>query len=67
MRAGCPTPPEHEHSAIVEQAAMWLADQNPTPKPIIPALRQRFNLSSLEAIEAAAMAEKFRRGGGANA
>ncbi|WP_041409291.1 hypothetical protein [Sinorhizobium fredii] len=54
------TPPEHEHNALVEAAAMWLADQNPRPKPIIPALRQRFNLSALEAVEAAAMSEKFR-------
>ncbi|AWI58621.1 hypothetical protein [Sinorhizobium fredii] len=54
------TPPEHEHNALVETAAMWLADQNPRPKPIIPVLRQRFNLSALEAIEAAGMSERFR-------
>ncbi|WP_037436176.1 hypothetical protein [Sinorhizobium fredii] len=54
------TPPEHAHNALVEQAAQWLADQNPRPKPIVPALRQRFNLSALEAVEAAAMSERFR-------
>ncbi|CCE97546.1 hypothetical protein SFHH103_03054 [Sinorhizobium fredii HH103] len=54
------TPPEHEHNALVETAAIWLADQNPRPKPIIPALRSRFNLSALEATEAAAMSDRFR-------
>ncbi|THK35626.1 hypothetical protein EHS39_23650 [Ensifer sp. MPMI2T] len=51
---------DHEHSALVEQAAMWLGDQAQPPRPIIPALRERFNLSALEATEAAAMAERFR-------
>jgi len=51
---------DHAHSAAVEQAAAWLADQHQPPKPIVPALRQRFNLSALEACEAAAMAEKYR-------
>ncbi|THK34715.1 hypothetical protein EHS39_28795 [Ensifer sp. MPMI2T] len=50
----------HERSAIVEQAAIWLADQSQPPRPIIPALRERFNLSALEATEAAAMSERFR-------
>ncbi|MEY9198337.1 hypothetical protein ABIA16_003453 [Sinorhizobium fredii] len=50
----------HERSALVETAAQWLVDQNPTPRPIIPALRARFNLSALEATEAAAMSERFR-------
>ncbi|MEY9629044.1 hypothetical protein [Sinorhizobium fredii] len=54
------TPPEHEHNALVEQAAQWLADQANPPRPIIPALRQRFNLSALEATEAAAMSDRFR-------
>ncbi|WP_457660913.1 hypothetical protein [Sinorhizobium medicae] len=54
------TPPEHEHSALVEQAAQWLADQNPPPRPIVPALKQRFGLTCLQACEAAAMAERFR-------
>ncbi|MGX1256618.1 hypothetical protein AB7M37_001114 [Sinorhizobium fredii] len=50
----------HERSALVETAAQWLVDQNPTPRPIIPALRQRFPLSALEAVESAALAERFR-------
>nr|WP_037462033.1 hypothetical protein [Sinorhizobium fredii] len=54
------TPPEHEHNALVETAAQWLADQANPPRPIIPALRSRFNLSALEATEAAAMSDRFR-------
>ncbi|TCN25886.1 hypothetical protein EV184_118110 [Sinorhizobium americanum] len=54
------TPPEHQHSAVVECAAMWLSEQNPTPRPIIPELRRRFDLSAIEAIEAAALAQRYR-------
>ncbi len=54
------TAPEHEHSESVVQAAQWLADQNPAPQPIIPELRKRFNLSALEATEAAALSNKYR-------
>jgi hypothetical protein len=50
----------HEHSEAVTQAAIWLADEQLPPQPIIPALRQRFGLSALEACEAAALANKFR-------
>lgn len=44
----------------VTLAAQWLADQANPPRPIIPALRERFNLSALEATEAAALSERFR-------
>ncbi len=54
------TPPEHEHNALVETAAIWLADQSQPPQPIVPALRQRFNLTALEATEAAAMSDRFK-------
>lgn len=54
------TPPEHEHSAQVEQAAQWLADQANPPRPIVPALKSRFGLSAIECCEAAALAERFR-------
>lgn len=54
------TPPEHQHSEAVVQAAQWLAEQTPEIKPIVPALRERFGLSALEACEAAALATKFR-------
>jgi hypothetical protein len=54
------TPAEHEHSEAVIVAAQWLADQNPAPVPVIPALRSRFDLTAPEACEAAAMARRFR-------
>lgn len=54
------TPPEHQHSAAVEQAAMWLADQQSPSQPIIPELRRRFDLTALEATEACVMAQRFR-------
>ncbi len=50
----------HERNALVEHAAQWLADQSNAPRPIIPALRERFNLTALEATEAAALSERFR-------
>jgi hypothetical protein len=54
------TAPEHQHSEAVVLAAQWLADQNPPPDPVVPTLRARFDLSALEACEAAAMAQRFR-------
>lgn len=54
------TPPEHEHTETVNLAAMWLADELHAPQLIIPALRQRFNLTALEASEACALAKKYR-------
>lgn len=55
------TPPEHEHNEAVTIAAQWLASEQTPPRPIIPTLRQRFGLSALEATEAAAMADTYRR------
>lgn len=48
------TPPEHEHSAAIDEAAAWLAE---TPRerigrPIVPALRERFGLTVIEACAA---------------
>ena len=54
------TAPEHQHAEAVLQAAQWLADQNPAPQPIVPALRSRFGLSALEACEAAALSNRYR-------
>lgn len=52
---------DHEHSASVEQAAHWLAQQKePNPHPVIPSLRQRFDLTVQEACEAIALARTFR-------
>jgi hypothetical protein len=54
------TPPEHHHSAAVDEAARWLADLRDPPHPIVPALRERFGLTALEATEVCAMAQRFR-------
>jgi hypothetical protein len=51
---------DHEHSESVITAAQWLADERAPPQPIIPELRRRFGLNSLEACEASAMAQRFR-------
>lgn len=50
---------DHEHSAIVEQAAQWLVDQKPPPSPLVPAMRQRFGLTASEACEASALAARY--------
>ena len=51
---------DHEHSEAVVQAAMWLAELNPPPTPIIPAIRERFGISALEACEAAALSNRYK-------
>lgn len=54
------TPPEHEHSAAVEEAARWLAAHRKTlTRPIIPTLVERFGLSTLDAVRAAAEAVRY--------
>ncbi len=50
----------HEHNAAVETAAIWFADQKDPSSPPVPALRDRFGLTTLEATEALAMAQRFR-------
>lgn len=44
----------------IEKAAQWLADVPEPPHPIVPALKQRFGLSAVQACEAIAMAERMR-------
>jgi len=51
---------DHEHSEAVIQAAQWLAEQNLTPTPIIPAIKERFGLNAREACEAAALSNKYK-------
>lgn len=48
------TPPEHEHSAAIDEAAAWLATKprQQIGRPIVPALRERFGLSPAEACQA---------------
>jgi hypothetical protein len=53
---------DHSHSAAVDLAGNWLA-QNPRDRlgsPIIPTLRERFGISLAEAIEACRLAAKIR-------
>nr|WP_245396652.1 hypothetical protein [Jiella sonneratiae] len=52
MSTSALTPPEHEHSAAVDEAARWLASQAVAPHPIVPALRRRFGLTAPEACQA---------------
>ncbi|MCB1439941.1 MAG: hypothetical protein KDJ63_09225 [Nitratireductor sp.] len=56
------TPPEHEHTAAITEAARWLAETpaNQKPHPVIPHLRNRFGLTIAETIEAIAEAKKLR-------
>ncbi|OQP86029.1 hypothetical protein BTR14_13175 [Rhizobium rhizosphaerae] len=54
------TVPEHSQSAAVEQAAIWLADLREPPHPVVPALKERFGLSAVEACEAIALADRMR-------
>ena len=48
------SPPEHETSAAVDEAARWLAEtpDDQKPHPVLPAVRQRWGLSTVEAIAA---------------
>ena len=44
----------------VREAAIWLADQSAPPTPLIPVLRERFNLTAMEACQASELASQFR-------
>jgi len=58
MNALALTPPENEHSAQIDQAVEWLRGlpSAEVPRPIVPALRQRFGLTAGEACTAIAEA-----------
>lgn len=51
---------DHERNELVLEAARWLALEKAPPKPIVPALRQRFGLTAPEACAAAAEAHLIR-------
>jgi hypothetical protein len=54
------TPPEHEHSAAIEEAARWLAENRASlDRPIVPTLKECFGLSALDAVRAAAEAVRY--------
>ncbi|MBO9100344.1 MULTISPECIES: hypothetical protein [unclassified Rhizobium] len=42
------------------EAAQWLADQKEPPAMAVPTIRERFSLSSKEACDACALAQKYR-------
>lgn len=45
------TVPEHEHSAIVDQAVEWYsANYGACERPIVPTLQKRFGLTAHQAI-----------------
>ncbi|CAN7732501.1 hypothetical protein [Mesorhizobium sp. LjNodule214] len=66
MTAADLSPPEHEHTAAIDQAAEWLAATPPRqrPAPLVPALREMFGLSALETCQAIRQSHQIR--GGAN-
>ena len=41
-----------DREGIVSEAVAWLSRQSSTPSPVVAVLRQRFNLSALEACQA---------------
>lgn len=52
---------DHEVSAKVDEAAVWLAvNWWKAERPLVPGLRKRFGISSAEAIEAMREAARVR-------
>ena len=53
----------HEFTAAVSEAARYLAVVPPEhrPRPLVPALRQMFDLSAVQACEAIAESHRIRR------
>lgn len=51
----------HESSASIDAGADWLLSEDRTGQAIVPELRQRFGLTTLEAIEAIREANKRRQ------
>jgi hypothetical protein len=56
------SPPEHEHSAAIGEAARYLVALPPheRPTPLVPALKAMFDLSAVEACEAIAESHRLR-------
>ena len=51
----------HESTAAIDEAAAWLASQEEAPHPVVPFLRQRFGLSTLDACKAITEAAAIHR------
>ena len=47
-------------SPEVITAALWLASQKEPPGRVVPALRERFSLTAMEACQACALAPQYR-------
>lgn len=56
------SPPEHEHSAAVDEAARWLVEtpRHERPRPVVIELRDRFGLNAVDACAAIREAEAIR-------
>ncbi|MCQ1778251.1 hypothetical protein NOJ05_13670 [Neorhizobium galegae] len=54
------TPPEHEHSAAVETAAMWLSEQPDDLPNKMHELQQRFGLTAGQAAQALTVARQYK-------
>lgn len=52
-----------DHQGIVSEAAAWLSRQPSIPSPVVSVLRQRFNLSALEACQVLKEAGLPQKGG----
>ncbi|WP_192842982.1 hypothetical protein [Aureimonas frigidaquae] len=44
----------------VQKAALWLAAQKEAPHPVVPAIRQKFKLSAVDAVVAIREAQLIR-------
>ncbi|MAW86515.1 MAG: hypothetical protein CMJ42_08310 [Phyllobacteriaceae bacterium] len=57
------TPPEHEHTAAVDECARFLAVTPPVarPKPLVPAMREMFGITASDTCEAIRLANEMRR------
>lgn len=53
---------DHTSNAAIDEAATWLATtrRDQIAGPVVPAIRQRFNLDTLEAIESIRVANLIR-------
>lgn len=49
----------HQNPQVIV-AAQWLADQKEPPPQAVPALKERFGLSALDACDACKLAHNFR-------
>ncbi|KPA99962.1 hypothetical protein [Ahrensia marina] len=54
---------DHEQTAEIDEAGRWLASLSPeqrAQRPAVPLLRERFDLTAVQACEAIAIARQLR-------